>query len=270
MKVPAYPSGIEREYNRAMQAYVKKFTKLDKRLTTLKLDGFSEDLNVLLIELVNIAQALANSLRFKLPDLYAKVSKWNDKEWVASIKSRTGVQLANSRALPATRLNILGSVSNPLKVAEMFGEGVDVLRSEPWMLGRMNNWIDYNTALIKSIPEQHFAAVEAKIRNGIMTGVKSEELAKQIQEISGVTAKRAELIAVDQIAKANADLTQQRMRDLGIGEYEWLTRGDEKVRPTHAANNGKIYSWNNPSDETGHPGSQVRCRCTAIPVFKLK
>ena len=28
--------------------------------------------------------------------------------------------------------------------------------------------------------------------------------------------------------------------------YVWRTREDGKVRPTHAANNGKIFAWNNP------------------------
>ncbi|NDG04418.1 MAG: hypothetical protein EB121_03600 [Alphaproteobacteria bacterium] len=46
--------------------------------------------------------------------------------------------------------------------------------------------------------------------------------------------------------------------------YVWRTRGDDKVRASHAANNGKIFMWNNPP-ATGHPGTEHGCRCWAEP-----
>lgn len=46
--------------------------------------------------------------------------------------------------------------------------------------------------------------------------------------------------------------------------YIWRTSGDNKVRSTHAANNGKIFAWSNPP-ETGHPGEDYNCRCKAEP-----
>ena len=35
--------------------------------------------------------------------------------------------------------------------------------------------------------------------------------------------------------------------------YIWRTQGDGKVRPSHAANDGKIFAWDDPPP-TGHPG----------------
>lgn len=46
--------------------------------------------------------------------------------------------------------------------------------------------------------------------------------------------------------------------------YIWRTRGDEKVRAAHYANDGKIFAWDNPPD-TGHPGEDYGCRCWAEP-----
>jgi Phage Mu protein F like protein len=46
--------------------------------------------------------------------------------------------------------------------------------------------------------------------------------------------------------------------------YFWRTRGDNKVRAAHAANNGRIFSWDNPP-VTGHPGEDFGCRCWAEP-----
>ncbi len=46
--------------------------------------------------------------------------------------------------------------------------------------------------------------------------------------------------------------------------YIWRTRGDNKVRASHAANNGKVFAWDN-VPPTGHPGEGYGCRCTAEP-----
>ena len=48
--------------------------------------------------------------------------------------------------------------------------------------------------------------------------------------------------------------------------YVWRTREDEKVRPSHAANDGKIFAWDNPPP-TGNPGGDFGCRCRAEPFF---
>ena len=49
--------------------------------------------------------------------------------------------------------------------------------------------------------------------------------------------------------------------------YIWRTSGDTKVRASHAANNGKIFAWVNPP-ETGHPGEDYNCRCSAEPYVQ--
>jgi len=48
--------------------------------------------------------------------------------------------------------------------------------------------------------------------------------------------------------------------------YIWRTRGDDKVRPSHAVNNGRVFAWDDPP-ETGHPGEDYGCRCTAEPFM---
>lgn len=48
--------------------------------------------------------------------------------------------------------------------------------------------------------------------------------------------------------------------------YIWRTRGDDKVRPSHATNNGRVFAGNDPP-ETGHPGEDYGCRCTAEPFM---
>ncbi|MEM6848035.1 MAG: phage minor head protein [Pseudomonadota bacterium] len=46
------------------------------------------------------------------------------------------------------------------------------------------------------------------------------------------------------------------------GQYVWRTRGDDRVRSSHAANDGRLFSYDDPPP-TGHPGEDYGCRCTA-------
>lgn len=48
--------------------------------------------------------------------------------------------------------------------------------------------------------------------------------------------------------------------------YIWRTRDDEKLRPSHADNNGRVFAWDDPP-ETGHSGEDYGCRCTAEPFM---
>ena len=62
-------------------------------------------------------------------------------------------------------------------------------------------------------------------------------------------------------AKAsNGEISENRT----TARYIWRTRGDGKVRPEHAANDGKIFAWDEPPS-TGHPGQEFGCRCWAEP-----
>lgn len=51
--------------------------------------------------------------------------------------------------------------------------------------------------------------------------------------------------------------------------YIWRTRKDGKVRPSHAENDGRVFSWDDPP-ETGHPGTSYGCRCWAEPAWALE
>jgi len=75
--------------------------------------------------------------------------------------------------------------------------------------------------------------------------------------------ERIEIISSDQVIKITQGLTIAKCKALGLPEYKWQTMEDDRVRPTHAANNQKIFDWDNPPPETGHPGTQIRCRCKA-------
>jgi SPP1 gp7 family putative phage head morphogenesis protein len=50
--------------------------------------------------------------------------------------------------------------------------------------------------------------------------------------------------------------------------YEYSTVGDERVRSSHAAMDGKVYDKDNPIWNTWMPPNGYQCRCTVIPITK--
>jgi SPP1 gp7 family putative phage head morphogenesis protein len=79
----------------------------------------------------------------------------------------------------------------------------------------------------------------------------------------------AKFIARDQYAKLNGNLNRVRQSNLGVTEYIWVTVGDDRVRESHKAHNGKTFRWDSPPLNTGHPGQDYQCRCIAQPIIEI-
>ena len=270
-RVHLYPHTAERDYQRVLLKYVRDIhTELNKRLEStqiLRVDAWSDDLTQLIEGLLIFASNPLVMPVAKLPESFLAVNRFNDKQWILQVKAGTGISIPPSGQIPRGMIPY-GSVSEPGVIRARFGIGVDVYRSEPWMISVRDNWIAENTRLIKTIPQQYLGDVEGVIRRGVSQGLSPKAMAEQLQERFGVAKSRAQLIAVDQIGKANSQLTEYRQKDLGITEYIWESSDDSRVRPAHKAADGKKYSWDKPPAATGgHPGYTYRCRCWARSVW---
>lgn len=150
--------------------------------------------------------------------------------------------------------------------------GIDPVIAEPGLAQRIKDFTAENVALIKSIPQQYFDQVEARVINGVRTGQRHEEMAKGIQERFGVAESRAKLIARDQTLKFYGELNAARQQAMGVDKYTWRTSEDSRVRDAHSEFNGNVYSWDDPPgdgspQEGTHPATAINCRCTAEPVL---
>lgn len=127
-----------------------------------------------------------------------------------------------------------------------------------------------NVSLIKSIPSQYFDRVEQSVWQNTGAGNRFEGIVQDLLKIDNVTENRAKLIARDQTGKINGAITRVRSTSVGLKKYIWRTSNDERVRDSHAAHEGQIFSWDDPPADTGHPGDDINCRCTAEPYFDLE
>ncbi len=109
---------------------------------------------------------------------------------------------------------------------------------------------------------------------GIMLSLLMQELfntPKQVENqiISEAVNKindRIEIISSDQVIKITQGLTIVKCKALGLNQYKWQTMEDDRVRPTHEANNQKVFDWDNPPEKTGHPGTEINCRCKPVII----
>lgn len=146
--------------------------------------------------------------------------------------------------------------------------GAEYSRFEPWITQEVKRFTRENVKLITKINSESFERVESVLLRGAQAGKLSKDVAKEIKAQFGVSDRRAAFIARDQIAKFNGDLTKLRQTNAGITKYQWSTSGDERVRDSHADNDGKIFPWSDPpAPATGDPGFEFNCRCVALPVL---
>lgn len=157
------------------------------------------------------------------------------------------------------------------------------LDAEPAPVRRLlERWRAENVDLIESIATRMHGDVRDVVREATRKGTRVETVSAQIRERFGVSQSRANLIARDQVLKANADLTRVRCAEAGVKRYRWSTSHDERVRGTpggkwpkglHYALDGREFTFDNPpivnpNGDRGMPGRDYSCRCVAIPILE--
>ena len=254
MKRWLYPTGIERDYNRALQRQV-------------------------------VAPFVASCREHLLPALPAIFAQARQDADVRDIPEGTGWFETLRQALVTTLVQagiddatITAIVRTVAASVDTFNEaqfhavlrsvyGVDILTGAPASLqGALSSWEVQNIQLIKSIPVESLGRMQNKIVNALQTGQTMRDTQKMIVEEFGVASRRAELIARDQVGKLNSNLTELRQTDIGVDSYTWRGVLDSRERPEHVAREGKIFRWHDPPDG-GAPGMDYQCRCIAEPVL---
>ena len=263
--VPQYPKTAEREFRRITGSYMKLLNEeLKKKLPAMMAEyqkerhgdsrfDDSQDLDAKLrLLLQDVATALEKRIaEYGLDQKVEQIAKMaknvSIREWKRAVKDTLGIDLLDD-----------------YYKGEFFEEAI-------------RRWIAENVLLIKSIPSETLGNMREIILGSYLKGSSIRDIQKAIQETYNVSKRKAQLLARDQVATLNAQLTKAQQTDAGCKKYRW---SDSRVRDCHKALNGKVFSWDNPPEMwyetkrgrvyTGrrcHPGEDYCCRCVAIPVF---
>ena len=129
-----------------------------------------------------------------------------------------------------------------------------------------------------------FDGVEDDVAEILAQGIKDElapaELKKKLKEGIGryfddTRRGGAMTIARTETAVVSSGIRFEAFEAAGIGKHEWLSAKDDRVRATHAAEDGHVVKVGDefpathlhyPSDPEGEAGETINCRCVALPV----
>ena len=137
--------------------------------------------------------------------------------------------------------------------------------------------INENVSLIKSIPREYLDKVSQAVTKSITTGSGLAGLVPELMKLGGITERRAKNIALDQARKAYGNITELKMRAVGITDFKWLHTGlGRQHRKSHKAISGQVFSLNDLplKGEEGFTNGQmpswaINCYCLAIPVIRF-
>ena len=251
-----YPFALECDYTKLLTSYVKDCMTLVRnyipemrKLVTEQSERGATSVNVyldLLIDRIRHDMPQAEATEGRMRRFFDDVAHFTWRDLKRLLESVTGTQISDRGA----RL--------PRKDGD---DDLDALKEL---------WVGENLDLIRSIDDETMRRIRQALIARITGSVNHAGLAKDlVAEIQAITEKeknRAELIARDQLGKLHGQINRRKQESLGIDEYEWETSHDERVRDSHRALQGKVFSWSKPPPE-GHPGYPIRCRCIALPVI---
>lgn len=135
-------------------------------------------------------------------------------------------------------------------------------------------WRKEHVAKIVNIAPEARERITGYLQEVGERGMRVETFRKRLEEVEGMSYRRARLIARDSVLTVNARLTEERHKAAGIVEYEWLAMSGGSTRDHHAKLSSNRYRYDDPPmgggtgpNDRGHPGSGIGCRCQQIPVI---
>lgn len=108
--------------------------------------------------------------------------------------------------------------------------------------------------------------LEEGLLESVVTGKKTSDLKKVLQERFNVSYNRADTLVRTEMAHIQTEAAKQRYNDYGITQVEIWADPDERTCPTCGKLHRKKYPVNANVPIPAHP----RCRCCIVPVVDIK
>ena len=115
-----------------------------------------------------------------------------------------------------------------------------------------------NTQLLKQ-------TLEDELIHCVVTGKKTSQLKKVLQERFNVSYSQADMLARTELCHIQSEAAKQRYQDYGITKVQWWAEKDERQCPSCGKLHKKIYPVGASIPIPNHPN----CRCQIIPVVDV-
>jgi len=250
----SYPRMIERAYDKKLRRIVREMDKVVKEIVVARLPSVLRDArasNERFDNYVDDLEAMFNQMRIVYGERV-------DDPRITNVVGETGNAVNTTNA---------GAFTSKISAVT----GVNVIANVPGVRDAVNLWTRQNVTLIKTLGEEHFKDIERIVIDGVEQGKGLRTITKEIQKKTKASRNRAKLIARDQVGKLTANITARRSSELGVKRFRWVTSLDDRVRASHRALHGKVYSYEKGASVDGEtgvlPGEPINCRCALVPII---
>src|SRR5699024_10971643 len=153
-------------------------------------------------------------------------------------------------------------------VENAIGISTKALAAREGMTQQINALILETTEWVKKLRDETLETFTTNTLHAMTTGDKLETIMEQFKGVAENRKGHAKFLAHNQIQNFNSITSKVRVQKLGITRAVWDTAGDDSVRPSHAARDGKEFDlaeglYSSIDGEYLIPGVDYNCRCTA-------
>lgn len=107
-----------------------------------------------------------------------------------------------------------------------------------------------------------------KLIECVVTGKKTTELKKELQERFNVSYNQANTLVRTETANIQTTAAAQRYKDYGLTKYEFLGREEHDIGCDCKKLNGKVFSYVEMQTGKNAPPLHPNCKCAIIPVIE--
>ncbi len=133
-----------------------------------------------------------------------------------------------------------------------------------------------NVGLIKNLQQDFYNRIQQDVWASVRAGADMATLSSKLTQSYGITKKRADLISVDQNAKAKAVIETTRRQELGITKAIWQhSAAGREPRPEHVkwGKEQTVFDlskglYDSREGEYVFPGQLIHCRCTSRAIIE--
>lgn len=157
-------------------------------------------------------------------------------------------------------------------VENAIGISTKALVAREGMTSQLNALVLETTEWVKKLRDETLETFTTNTLHAMTTGDNLETIMEQFKGVVENRKGHAKFLAHNQIQNFNSITSKIRVQKLGITRAVWDTAGDDSVRLSHAARDGKEFDlaeglYSSIDGEYLIPGIDYNCRCTARYVL---
>lgn len=120
---------------------------------------------------------------------------------------------------------------------------------------------------VKTLRDEALESFTNNTLFGMSQGESLDTIVSKFDDVVKERKNHARFLARNQVQNYNSITTKIRAQNLGITKAIWVTAGDERVRPSHEARDGKEFDlaeglYSSTDGQSLLPGADYNCRCT--------